>query len=65
MLLLGVVMAGLGAYLAIRLLWLDAPFTRSRLLDAAFAGFFILRGVMNIRAASRASRREGKPSQAV
>lgn len=52
-LLIGVVMIALGAFVAVRLLWGLPPLTRSIVLDATFAGFFILRGTMNIRAGRR------------
>jgi hypothetical protein len=54
---LGVVMMGLGAFVALRPLWAGpAPLSSSRWLDAAFAFFFLLRGWMNVRSALRTAR---------
>ncbi|HEV8447322.1 MAG TPA: hypothetical protein VGQ44_10890 [Gemmatimonadaceae bacterium] len=56
-LILGVILIGLGTFVAIRPLW--APRTTvsgSRLLDVAFAAVFLLRGIVNVRSALRASR---------
>ena len=53
---LGALLVAIGAYLAIRFLLGAAPVTSSRFLDAAFAAFFILRGVMNLRTARRRPR---------
>lgn len=51
---LGVVMILLGAFIAIRpLIPPSKPITASRLLDVAFAAFFIIRGWMNVRTALR------------
>ena len=47
---IGIVMIGLGAYVALRPLWEGlVPLSNSRWLDAAFALFFLLRGWMNVR----------------
>ena len=54
----GVVMIGLGAFIALRPLWAGpAPLAGSRWLDVAFAFFFLARGGMNVRMALRARRR--------
>lgn len=51
---LGAILILVGVFVAVRPLIADgAPVTGSRLLDMAFAAFFLLRGVMNIRAARR------------
>lgn len=50
---LGVVMFALGAFVAIRPLWVKLPLTGTRWLDMAFALVFMLRGAMNVRAARR------------
>ncbi|HKO15236.1 MAG TPA: hypothetical protein VJU87_03300 [Gemmatimonadaceae bacterium] len=48
--LLGVVMLGLGLYLALHPLWSHGrSVTPSLWLDMAFAAFFLLRGVMHLR----------------
>jgi hypothetical protein len=53
---LGVVMLVLGAFVFARLFISGMPpLTRSRLLDSAFAAFFILRGVMNLRLRRRSA----------
>lgn len=52
---LGVLQVGIGAYIALRpLIPPHTALTGARWLDAAFAFFFILRGVMNVRSALRA-----------
>lgn len=52
---LGVVMVLLGAWIALRPLFPGVhPITPSRLLDVAFALFFVLRGLMNVRTGLRA-----------
>jgi hypothetical protein len=57
-LVLGVVMIGLGAFLAVRpLLPGQRALTGSRWFDAAFALFFLLRGWMNVRSALRSKQR--------
>ena len=57
-LVLGVIMIGLGAYVAVRpLLPSHRVLTGSRWLDAAFALFFLLRGWMNVRSALRSKQR--------
>jgi uncharacterized membrane protein len=50
---LGLVMIALGAFIAIRALWLGASVTRQPLLDVGFALFFLLRGALYLRAARR------------
>ena len=52
-LVLGVVMIGLGAFIAARALWIGASVTRQPLLDVGFALFFLLRGALYLRAARR------------
>ncbi len=51
---LGIVMVLLGAFVALHAIWARRPITGALWLDAAFALVFVLRGVMNIRAARRA-----------
>jgi hypothetical protein len=59
---LGAILIAIGGYLAIRpLLGTGAPITSSRWLDAAFAVFFLIRGVMNVRAATRSPYRAARP----
>lgn len=53
LLVLGAVMFALGAYVAVRPLWIKAPLTGARWLDMAFALVFMLRGAMNLRSARR------------
>lgn len=56
-LILGIVLIGLGAYVAVRPLWRPhSTVTPSRVLDVAFATVFILRGLVNVRSALRASK---------
>ncbi len=52
-LVLGLVMIALGAFVAIRALWVGASVTRQPLLDVGFALFFLLRGALYLRAARR------------
>jgi hypothetical protein len=57
-LVLGVIMIGLGAYIALSpQLPIYRLSTGSRWLDAAFALFFLLRGWMNLRSAIRSKQR--------
>jgi len=57
-LVLGVIMIGLGAFLAVRpMLPSHRALTGSRWFDAAFALFFLLRGWMNVRSALRSKQR--------
>lgn len=56
LLVLGVILFALGAFVAVRPLWIKAPLTGSRWLDMAFALVFMLRGAMNIRSARRVAR---------
>jgi len=51
---IGVVMIGLGLFLALHPLFVPRPVTASRWLDVGFAFFFVLRGLMNVRHAARA-----------
>ena len=53
LLVLGVVLFALGAFVAVRPLWIKTPLTGTRWLDMAFALVFMLRGAMNVRAARR------------
>ena len=49
---LGVVLLGLGAYVALRPLWAHGTvLTGSRWLDGTFAAVFLLRGAINVRTA--------------
>ena len=49
---LGVVLLGLGAYVALRPLWAHGTvLTGSRWLDGMFALVFLLRGTINVRTA--------------
>lgn len=53
-LVIGVIMVALGAYIALRLLWMGgAPLTATRWLDFVFGAFFVFRGALNIRSARR------------
>lgn len=51
---LGVILFALGAFVAVRPLWIKTPLTGARWLDMMFALVFMLRGAMNVRAARRA-----------
>ena len=52
---IGAIQAGVGAFIALRLVaGAGTPLTSSRLLDIAFGAFFLIRGVMNVRTARRA-----------
>jgi hypothetical protein len=54
---IGIVMMGLGAFVALRPLWAGAvPLSNSRWLDVAFAFFFLLRGWMNVRSGLKQAR---------
>ena len=60
-LVLGVVMFLLGAFVALRPLWAgQQTLSESRWLDAAFALFFMLRGLMNVRLARRQMAASGE-----
>ena len=55
-LIVGIVFIGLGAFVAARPLWAPrSTVTGSRFLDVAFAAVFLLRGLVNVRSAIRAS----------
>lgn len=57
-LILGAIMFALGVFLAARPLYAPGrPLTSSIWLDLVFALFFVLRGLMNIRAARRTTAR--------
>jgi uncharacterized membrane protein HdeD (DUF308 family) len=59
----GVVLFGLGLYVAIRPLFThNGVLTETRWLDMTFAAVFLLRGAMNVRTAMR-RRREGLAQQ--
>ena len=54
----GIVMMGLGIFVALRPLWADAaPLAGNVWLDYAFAAFFLLRGGMNVRLALAGRRK--------
>ena len=56
---LGIIMFGLGLYVAVRPLWThNSVVTGARWLDMAFAVVFMLRGVLNVRAAMQRRRRQ-------
>lgn len=64
-LILGLLMIGIGAYIGLRPLLGDGrPVTPSRWLDLAFAAFFIIRGLMNVRTARRWAARVAAPDDA-
>lgn len=55
---LGAVQVAVGVFIALRpLVGSGAPLTSTRVLDMAFAAFFLIRGIMNMRAALRATPR--------
>lgn len=59
---LGAVQVAVGVFIALRpLVGSGAPLTSTRVLDMAFAAFFLIRGTMNMRVAMRASRRQSAP----
>lgn len=52
MLTLGVIMFGIGGFVAVRPLWShNAVFLGARWLDLTFAAVFMLRGAINVRTA--------------
>ena len=58
---LGVVLVGLGAFVALRPLWThNASLTGSHWLDATFAVVFLLRGIVNVRTAAARRARAGQ-----
>jgi hypothetical protein len=58
MFVLGVVLFGLGFFIAVRPLFThNAVLTSARWLDMTFAGVFMLRGVLNVRTAIQRRRR--------
>lgn len=62
MLAFGVIMLALGLFLGARpLLSPGRPLTSSRWLDLVFALFFVVRGLMNIRASRRYRARGAAP----
>jgi hypothetical protein len=58
-LVIGVVMFGLGAFLALRPLWDPVPKTGSRFLDLTFAIFFLVKGALYLRQPWRRTDRNG------
>ena len=60
-LVLGIVMIGLGLYVAVRpLLANHAVLTGTRWLDMTFAAIFMLRGTINVRSVLRARAGHGR-----
>ncbi|MBC7895551.1 MAG: hypothetical protein H7066_09060 [Cytophagaceae bacterium] len=58
---IGAVMAGLGVFIALRLLVLERePLTGTPALDLAFAAFFVLRGALQYRRWRLARERAGQ-----
>ena len=55
-LVIGVVMFGLGTYIALHPLWSREPVTPSPWLDVAFALFFLIKGWLHLRALWRPAR---------
>jgi hypothetical protein len=61
-LVVGLVMVGIGGFVAIRPLWAGPrPLSASRWLDVAFAFFFLLRGAMHLRSVLAPARGAGPP----
>lgn len=59
---LGVIMFGIGLFVAIRPLWThNAVFLGARWLDLTFAAVFMLRGMINVRTAL--NRRQARLAQ--
>ena len=57
-LVIGLAMMALGAFIALRPLWAGpVPMSSSRWIDMAFAAFFLVRGLMNVQGARRALAR--------
>ena len=60
-LVLGIVMFGLGLYIAVRPMFThNAILTGARWLDMTFAFVFMLRGAMNVRSVQRARAANGR-----
>lgn len=59
---LGVIQLAVGAFVALRP-FTGGTLTNSRLLDMAFAAYFLIRGTMNIRNAMMARRQAVPPVQ--
>lgn len=60
-LVLGVVMIGLGLYVAVRPLFTNnSILTSARWLDLTFAFVFMLRGAVNVRSVMRAQAAQGR-----
>ncbi|GAC1649421.1 MAG: hypothetical protein NVS4B3_06460 [Gemmatimonadaceae bacterium] len=63
--LLGLLLVALGAYVAVRPWLVPGPaVTGSRWLDVGFAVFFVVRGVMNLRASRRLPQAAWRPPAA-
>ena len=61
-LVIGIAMAAIGAFIALRPFWAGpVPMSSSRWLDMAFAAFFLIRGLMNVQGARRALARMPAP----
>ena len=61
-LVVGLVMMALGAFIALRPFWAGpVPMSSSRWIDMAFAAFFLIRGLMNVQGARRALARMQAP----
>ncbi len=59
---LGAVQVAVGLFIALRpLVGSGAPLTSTRVLDMAFAAFFLIRGIMNLRVSMRALSRVSAP----
>jgi uncharacterized membrane protein HdeD (DUF308 family) len=59
MIVLGVIMFGIGLFVALRPLWShNAVFLGARWLDLTFAAVFMLRGVINVRTALNRRRKQ-------
>ena len=58
-LVLGLIMIGLGSFIALRPLWVGRrPLTGQPFLDVAFALFFVLRGLLYLRSLRRPDPRD-------
>ena len=63
LLLLGLIMVGLGLFVAVRpLIAPGRPLTGQRWLDLVFALFFLARGAWNVRVATRTPRGPAGPA---
>ena len=60
---LGAIQVAIGVFIALRpLVGSGSPLSSTRVLDMAFAAFFLIRGIMNMRTGLRAPRRDPAPS---